>query len=127
MFHRKKNNSSEDLQHQYEKHIDDKITLMKDTVMAQLDQRLHEFTGDQVKAIRDELLSTLEAQNTKYEMLIYSIFQKQFEAKLKEQREEVGKQMNKTFTDFETKIQKEKNELVLERARMKLELEAEYP
>jgi hypothetical protein len=60
------------------------------------------------------------------EALLKVTFEKELESKIQEQRDDLMKQAQKTLLEFDQKIQKEKNEIVLERQRIKQEMEFEY-
>lgn len=52
--------------------------------------------------------------------------EKELESKISEQRDELLKQAQRILTEFDQRLQKEKNEIILERQRMKSEMELEY-
>lgn len=115
MFRKKSNEENQLLQRE----LEDKITQnVKEALILQLDHKVEELISKELKEIQEKVSQTIEGIQYKCDLIATQ--------KLEVQSEEISRNITKSLKDMDAAIQKEKNQIVLERQRMKMDMELEY-
>ncbi len=126
---RKKSASIDDLNHHIQQLVEEKFNACKDNIVNQVENRLQEFTVKESQLTKEQIRVAVKDQEKFIANQVKTVYDTEFQtvkAKLDQECKDIVKVFSKNFVEYEEKLHKERMELLADRHRMKLELEAEY-